>query len=631
MSIPEKAVLRPLPVALTCFLFLLAADAHAQCPAFCTGSLNAGQCGVDDAVCEGRPADYSSGPCSGNGCNFTHNCRDPTVSGPSLEVLPEPGGTFTVRLTLDVRAPWNDWAATSNPNGTLDMLWFDTASVPAQCGTGFNAAVCEYLGSDRTRCFLQRTGLSCGGAPYSFGTFSFRAQVCGGGCFCEQNPALCPCWRKVDRNNLSFTVTASDLGCPTPPKDDCDDCKACKIAGPGRGNVGGGGGRATPADSGPGAMLRYAAGGAGHLDFPGTPAWNETLGRGWSHDYAERIVMDPDDSHVWLITKTATFREFSGLSDGVYTTVSPGDEKRKLHRTATGWELHELDGMIHEFDPDGLWLQTTNRNGNAKVATYSVGRLFSVTFPDGQSETFAYPPDGKLASITEVGVGGSESRTWEYTWAGDDLVRLDRPDGTAWEFLYEDAAHPGYMTRMDLVGTDDSRRVETAWEYDVRGNVIKLWRGDVSFDGPDAVEKWSFSFDNPIRPALTTVTDPLGKVATYTVGRDSVSDKVRIPAISGDCPTCGLGPNVQIFYEDPMNPLRSTRTIDGRGTTTLFTYDANGLLTSRAEAAGSAVERITEWTYDSTYPSFPFPWKCPPPREGPPSEERSTPTTAPAT
>jgi hypothetical protein len=28
------------------------------------------------------------------------------------------------------------------------------------------------------------------------------------------------------------------------------------------------------------------------------------------------------------------------------------------------------------------------------------------------------------------------------------------------------------------------------------GNVVKLWRGDASFDGPDAVEKWSFSFGN---------------------------------------------------------------------------------------------------------------------------------------
>ena len=597
-------------MALAYVLFWLAAAAHAQCD-FCPGDLSAGRCEIYDPVCEGQPSDYETGPCSGNGCNFTHNCRIPTVSGPSLEVLPEAGGTYTARLSLEVHAPWNDWAASANPNGTLDMLWFNTASVPSLCSTGFVTSLCDYLDSDDTRSYLERTGLSCGGAPYSFGVFSFRAQVCGGGCLCEQFPTLCPCWRKVDHNNLSFTVTAADLGCPVPPKDPCDDCKACKLAGPGRGNVGGGGGRAAPADSGPGALLRYAAGGAGHPDFPGTPAWNETLGTGWSHDYAERIVPDPDESHVWLITKTATFREFSGLSGGIYTTVSPSDEKRRLHRTATGWELRELDGMIHEFDQDGLWLETRDRNGNAKVASYSAGRLDSVAFPDGRTEAFAYHPDGKLASITETGAGGAAGRTWEYTWVGHDLVRLDRPDGTAWEFFYEDAAHPGSMTRMELVGTDGSRRVETAWEYDARGNVIRLWRGDASFSGPGAVEKWAFSFDNPVRPTVTTVTDPLGKVATYAVGRDSVSDKVRISAISGDCPTCGLGPNVQLFYEDPTNPLRPTRTIDGRGTENLFIYDANGLLLSRTEATGQPVERTTDWTYDSTYPSHPLSMEVP--------------------
>ena len=100
-------------------------------------------------------------------------------------------------------------------------------------------------------------------------------------------------------------------------------------------------------------------------------------------------------------------------------------------------------------------------------------------------------------------------------------------------------------------------------------------------------------------------------MATYTVGRDPVSSKARISAISGDCPTCGLGPNVQLFYEDPANPLRPTRTIDGRGTTTLFSYDVNGLLLSRTEAVGTAIERTTEWTYDSTYPSLPLSMEMP--------------------
>ena len=593
---------------LACFAglaLLLPATLTAQClPGLCTGDITTGQCGINDTVCTGSPNNYGSGnPCAGNGCGFVHNCRTPTVSGPSIEILPQPDGTFTARLKMDVRAPWNKWAQTNNPNGTLDMFWYNTASVPGLCDTGFDISICEYLNSDHTECWVQQTGLTCAGAPYNFGTFSFRAQTCGGPGVCGL-PFPPTCGRWVDRSGLDFVVTKGMLGCPTPPKDDCEDCKACKLAGPGRGNAGGGGGRGAPGKSGPGALLRYAAGGAGHPGFPGSAAWTPTLGRYWSHDYAERIVQDPDDSHVWLITKGATFREFGGLAAGIYQTVSPSDEYRKLHKTASGWELHELDGTVHHFDAAGLWAQTVDRNGNVKVATYSAGRLASVTFPDGRSETFTYHPSGKLATITEVSVGAAASRTWSYTWTGDDLTRIDRPDGTAWEFFYTDAAHPGSMTRMELVGTDSSRRVETAWEYDVRGNVAKIWRGDASFTGANAVEKWSFSFDDPARPAVTTVTDPLGDVSTYTIGRDTVSDKPRITAISGDCPSCGLGPNSQLFYEDANHPLRPTRTTDGRGTTTLYTYDADGMMTSMTEAAGTPLERTTTWEHNGPFPDL---------------------------
>jgi len=585
------------------------AAAQSCLPGFCTGDLTAGQCGINDTFCTGSPNNYTPpSPCAGNGCNFVHNCRLPTVDNGSIEVLPGGNGTFIARLKMDVLVPWNKWAQTQNPNGTLDMHWFNTATVPSQCATNFSTTICEYLGSDHTQCWLQQTGLTCDGAPYNFGTYSFRAETCGGGCFCEQNPQFCTCWRKVDRNNLAFVVTKGMLGCPTPRKWPCDECKNRKDAGDGSGSPAGKGGVANPAGSGPGAMLRYAAGGAGGPGFPGSTAWNTILGRYWSHDYAQRVVLDPalnNDTHVWLIVSDATFREFTNLTGGVYQTASPSDEYHKLHRTAAGWELHELDGTVDFFDNAGLWTQTVDRNGNAKVGHYAGGKLASVDFPDRRTETFTYDAGtGKLASITEVGMGGAASRTWTYVWTSNDLTRITRPDGTKWEFFYGDAANPGWLTEMDLVGTDGSRRVDAAWQYDSKGNTIRLWRGDTSFTGTNAVGKWSFSFDNPSLPAVTSVTDPLGKVATFTIGRDTVSDKPRVTAVSGDCPACGLGPNTQLFYEDPANPLRPTRTIDGRGTTTAYTYNANGIMTSKTEAVGTPLERTTTWEYNGPFPAL---------------------------
>jgi RHS repeat-associated protein len=556
---------------------------------------------------------------STNKCLGAFYCSNPSgvpmIGAPIPEVeFNAANSTYTVRYRYSLRmvgSTQNNGQSGTNMDFRGRVYWFSQATPPSCSIFGCpHIWACGLPGAwlpfDTGDTFIEASGLTCDTLT-DRGTFSFSVYRCHGAGSCERREDSAPA-------DFSLPKLKELLGCPTPPKDDCDDCKVCKIVRGGGGNVGGKGGSAHPGQSGPGAMLHYRAGGAGHAGFPGTSVWTPTLGRYWSHDYAERIVLDPaanNDSRVWLITRNATFREFwDKAANGVYNQVSPTDEYRTLTRTGTGWELRELDGRTHHFDSSGRWTQTADPNGNAKVAAYDAnGKLASVTFPDGRSETFTYHASGRLASITEVGVGGAASRTWSYVWSGanssgSDLVRIDRPDGTRWEFTYGNASLPGYMTRMELVGTDNSRRVETAWEYDAQGNAVKIWSGDASFGGANAVDKWSFSFNNAVQPTITTVTDPLGDPATYTFNRDTNSDKTRITAINGDCPSCGVGPNTQFLYEDSNNPMRPTRTIDGRNVTTAYTYDLNGIMTSKIEAFGTPLARTTTWEHNGPFPSL---------------------------
>jgi len=466
------------------------------------------------------------------------------------------------------------------------------------------------INSDFVETWVERT-LSCGSASQDSTQYSIRVRVC--------NSTSCIVTDTVVES-MSFadpTRLMRDLGCPEdPPPNDCKEEKSCTQCPGGLGAGGGGsaaGGPGAPGDpgAGGGAYLWYAAGGVGHPDYPGSTEWNVTLGRYWSHSYAQRIVVDPDDSHVWLLTEHGVFREFGDLVADHYESVSPSDEYRELYRIGTtGWELRSDDGTVMELDDQGRWVETRDRNGNAKQGFYDPveNRLERVEFQDGLVEYFGYhpvgdPQAGKLASIRQVGVDGTSEREWLYTWTGDDLTQVERPDGSVIEYLYDDPDHPGYLTLIDLVSEDGSeRRHERGYEYDAEGNAYRTWRGATSFDDSTAVEKWELVFDDPADPTETRVRDPLYPLspeAVYTLDRDPASRKPRIQSIQGSCPACGIAPETSYKYMDTANPMLPTKVTDGEGHVTVYAYDAEtGQVVSKIEASGVTGERETTYEYD---------------------------------
>jgi len=273
------------------------------------------------------------------------------------------------------------------------------------------------------------------------------------------------------------------------------------------------------------------------------------------------------------------------------------------------WELHGLVGQVTEFDAAGLWSKFRDRNDNAWTGFYTGGQLTLVTFPDGQSETFTYATSGKLASISRVGAGGSPTRTWNYLYAGDDLVRIEYPDGTARELSYNNVW--GFLSAVTLYpSSGNGSRIERRWEYDSNGNAVRTWRGAANFSDTAAVDKWELEFDDPADPTETTVTDPLGGETVYVFDRDpDGTGKPRVLSVSGPCPGCGTGPDTTYDYDDVNHPLMPTTVTDGDGTETEFTYDANGRVESKTEAANVVshphLPRFSEWQYDANFPGYP--------------------------
>ena len=276
-----------------------------------------------------------------------------------------------------------------------------------------------------------------------------------------------------------------------------------------------------------------------------------------------------------MFTANALYREFWDIDgDGTFDKTSPSHFESTLTRTASGWELRSLLGTVKEFDAAGRWVATRDRNGNITSGTYASGSLTQVHMPDGRRLDFVYHGDGLVASITEVGVDGVTARSWGYTWSGQDLTRIDRPDGTSWLFRYDDPSNPGYVTRRTLRGTDGSERIDAARQYDRFGNLIKSWRGDVSSTGPRG--------DRRLQLQLHTAVESDGEArrrirsAARRPPGSCVTPAAIFPwrrAVRARCSSCGTGPNSQQFYDDAAHPTRVTRSIDAKGTVTLFEYD----------------------------------------------------------
>ncbi|MGB6363233.1 MAG: RHS repeat-associated core domain-containing protein [Thermoanaerobaculia bacterium] len=75
--------------------------------------------------------------------------------------------------------------------------------------------------------------------------------------------------------------------------------------------------------------------------------------------------------------------------------------------------------------------------------------------------------------------------------------------------------------------------------------------------------------------------------------------------ITGDCPSCGLDPNVQFEY-DLAHPLLPSAIIDGELNRTELFYDGHGQLEMRDEVVDDPeVRRQTTWIYDPDFHSYP--------------------------
>ena len=236
-----------------------------------------------------------------------------------------------------------------------------------------------------------------------------------------------------------------------------------------------------------------------------------------------------------------------------------------------GSQTSPVYSFVH--DAVGNVIEETDALGN--VTSYTLDELYRVTLvtlpdPDGAgslaSPTIAYAYDDAGQLISETNPLGATT-VYTFTDLGQiETITLPDPDGQG------PASSPIYSYMFDLAGniasvTDPLNNV-TAYKYDIRDRLIEVVGADPDGSGgpltsPGTAYAYNAASD------LTSVTDALGRVTSYSYNGSGWLETITLPDLDG--PGGQSAPQIWREYDGVGNVIDIT---DVLGQHTLYQFDA---------------------------------------------------------
>lgn len=329
------------------------------------------------------------------------------------------------------------------------------------------------------------------------------------------------------------------------------------------------------------------------------------LGRGWIHNYDQRLVETTDGTRIAAICTTSNGKREVFERDASGRYVPPEYLFADVVKLSAGsFQITELDGSTRLFDPAGHLRSITDHNGNSLSLSYDdTGFLTAISDAVGRSIQFVKGADGRTSDITDP-IG--RSHHLEYDSDGN-LTAIVNPLGERTAFAYDDANDLARITdargvARTLVTYDSKRRVAVhvedaeTWTYSYNAASRRTTKTD------SHGRVWGFDFNE--RGVITQRSFPDGSSETfrYDASLNVVEHRDQLGGVTSATyddrghpirVTDPLG-NSRVFEYDPATH-RIVREVDPLGSETRYAYDARGNLTRVTRPAGA----ITQLAYDS--------------------------------
>ena len=540
------------------------------------------------------PATYSCTPvsgqfggfCDGPGCtSFAGFCRQPAILGaPTAQVETTASGTF-VRFHLEYDFPGNYCQLSPDGNIAEWPIIFND----------YHLNRLEVLDSAGGNVIAESM------AVFEHGAWDPRLPFCGNGNYILRVINHCQGARQ------DFPISVSAPGVSLTPCSGDRNCFNCNLTNGGPGLPGP---PSNPINAGSGDVtvnvalfalaqsptpLSFAL--TYHSQLPGNPTLvNEPMGIGWTHTFNESLkFINHFDNELYRLRADGSESWYTQAGTTTWIAARPGELRETVTLVNGQLLVKDLDGNVTAFDASsGAWLSTTDRWGNAVTGTYTNGRLTTVSDAEGRQVQFAYA-GGLLAQVTLP-----DGTAWRFGYAGAELAQIFDPihsGATPWRtFDYQPDTRG--IVRLLAAMRDEAGAVLEGHGYD------NLERGVSGYVGANReLVTMQYNGATPTRTIVTSSIDGgLSQTATFSL----LYQRGRyLPLeVNGNCMSCGGGgdDDVKFQFNESNFP---TQKIDGNGRITNYSYDGNGNLLTKVEAAGTPKERTSTYAYGyAAWPRF---------------------------
>lgn len=295
-------------------------------------------------------------------------------------------------------------------------------------------------------------------------------------------------------------------------------------------------------------------------------------GKGWTFEYNIRYRKDTIPGTRLILWGDGREDQYDSIPGGGYKT--PRGFFNTLSQYQPGkYLLTELSGTKYYFD-NAVHKRITRMeepNGNFINFTYTDSLLTAMTNTAGQTVSFTYNSQGRLASVVDA--IAVPSRTFTYTYdAGGNLKEVRDPLNNKYQYTYL------VNGPMKSLADKNNNKVDIIYFPDM---TVRELVG--------CNKRLSFSYDTV--SSITFITDHLAAGNQVTKYKYKKLDNLSwITSISGNC--CGF--NLSYEYDDQGNMLKRT---DANGQVYTYTYDQFG----NALTATDPLNQTSIYTYTTDF------------------------------